>query len=258
MTEPDNFASKVDRRVGGQRQDAQQIQQLLQLQRQRTAEQAAQETARQAAYAGHRAEVRRAKEQRDRDHVGTRPEVVWGPEAQELCDTFLTYVSERNFRGALRLRHTDGDQAAWSIRGYGIGGIEVGGHQRRKHLDQVKGHRFELLLGTNLPHNVFLCEDGQLRLYGNSTINSTDVQQRTNAAPSQLSDLPIDEDGRVIVPLIGSFDLSHKPAALIKAATQGSLEVDNPDGPYIVQAGMFRPQYLEDMFVDYAAVATAA
>jgi len=129
--------------------------------------------------------VSEAKAERDRLHQGTDPYVVWGEEAQRTCQEFIDYVGARDFKGSELLENSDPDDR-WSIHGYGVAcfgqkGLyeNYGGYNKvainlsrnlPEGVDAIGRIGWSPdgkngVSSTHLTHDVFLCEDGKLRLY---------------------------------------------------------------------------------------------
>jgi hypothetical protein len=144
-----------------------------------------------------------AKKERDRRHQGTWPAEVWGDEARELCDDFLEFMADRDFPESTKLIDRRLLFNRWSTLGYGVGACALG----HRSVYDTK----EPIRGNNMGHNVFLCEDGQLRLFVHSTAKphykpSHNRRLGLNRRPSLTFDLPIHpETGDVIMPRVGHF-----------------------------------------------------
>ena len=101
-----------------------------------------------------------AKKERDRLHKDTDPDVVWGSEAGRVCKDFTEFMARQTepIPDATVLISAK-DQ--WTIRGYGVVGIFT------KNSSWLPDSASQ---ATNLLHNVFLCEDNQLRFYANESV----------------------------------------------------------------------------------------
>ncbi|HVA11240.1 MAG TPA: hypothetical protein VNG32_03665 [Candidatus Dormibacteraeota bacterium] len=244
MSESNIFENKVSKLGAEQRREAEQ--QLENERRQAAARAAsdAQKALRNRAEETkkvNRAALLENKSIRDHLHVGTDPEVILGEKGGKLCRDFIDYVSERQFKGAVMLKHTFIDQrneerfqrstlgqypkdSQWSILGYGIGAI--GGGNKPPASDSSDAGDWLYQRGsTSLGYNVFLCEDGKLRLYINQIAAVPDSGESASsywhganddylASPCVISDLPIDLDtGLIITPTIGRFIYTHASPA---------------------------------------------
>jgi len=152
-----------------------------------------------------------AKQDRDRLHEGTAPEVVWGEAAAKPCRDFLTFAKHRGFNQAHTLEDSS-QPTVWSIRGYGVGSFYTSA------LDPKWGRPGGMAPLTNLPWNVFLCEDGKLHTFTAEPIKKDQAYMTMGKVklgpagaaenlpePRVIADLPVDHQGRTYIPPTGVF-----------------------------------------------------
>lgn len=183
-----------------------------------------------------------AKEQRDALFQGTPPSMVWGEKAGKLCKDFIEFMGEFNFRGATNLTYGPfvhnperPGRTQKSMKGFGVGAMVAG----------VKTY-------TSLTHNVFLCEDNQLRIYTSDPIQTgcgqaaqkTSWRIPTEAARKSLygyglnlyilASLPVDNEGYTIIPPVGNLSYKDVPAVYEEGRllySTGSHYSDELGGP---------------------------
>ena len=215
-----------------------------------------------------------ARGRRNLAREGTRPEEVWGPEAGRLGDTFIEYVAERDFAGSTRLRQGSWKtvRTGWSIRGYGVGAVAFGLYNFTDEKDPMATKRQSRMFVrcTDRPYNVYFCEDSKLHFFSNGQDPYEPTPANVYKRPVVISDLPLNDEGRIVVPVVGHFetmeddgDLRGLHAATPSTAATGSREpvlydpYDTWRGPYFRQ-DYFVPDNLDRLLGEYAAYADMA
>jgi hypothetical protein len=210
--------------------------------------------------------VRDAKRERDRAHQGTMPGQVLGEGAGQLCADFIDFKRKYEFSGAVELKDRGLPPPAWSIKGYGVGCYVV---------TTFWGGPFQ----TKLAHNVFLCEDGQLRTYTSDQIWSEDCVQpeRTKIKvvkeyvpsldqggriaeelfpePCVIADLPVNDRGNTYIPSIGHF-AQGRVSASYETSSPVYMDTATVQREYMTAAAYdyvhFVPEDLEALLTNYA------
>ncbi|HEY5152811.1 MAG TPA: hypothetical protein VII55_02455 [Candidatus Saccharimonadales bacterium] len=231
-------------------------------------------------------------EQIDRLFGGAGPGVVWGEDEARLCSDFIDFAEARDFKGATKIEDytptneeiwdeveknvfikrpctgndliseidktlnesgvgKEGDPLNWSIRGYGVAAYIWG--------DMPK---------TNLPFNVFICEDKKLRVWVSDKYNPgpASVPSSSFEAIVAMPDQGLEEDAKpnsieqlpagarytgLLAPAIGHFVLSSK-AARYETIT-GSFQSDSEGGGYW-EANTRREVFPAHNLVDFEAL----
>lgn len=201
---------------------------------------------------------------------GTDPEMVWGKGGGDLCKSFIDFMEGEDFRGSIKLVNRSW-LGRWSIRGYGVGALILGSTtfqmscpspslRHRAEYNPKKRH----FIGSNLPHNIFLCEDALLRHYVSGRTNFAGFDKSgafvEEEPPSFIADLPRSRDGSVVTLVPGYFDARYKAISYTRevrpAPGAEGMEDSGATMTYIYgdeEYGCFVQDSLRNILTNYAA-----
>jgi len=246
MSETSDFAGKVQRRqseLNGAAQAARAAQEERELENRRHFEAVEQRKSRIK-------DLIAARDERNRNFVGTPLSELWSTEKVELADEFLRLMASRAYIGAALLYscrdnvsrkvfRSVHDYDHKTVEGYPIGGSTV-----------FVGRPGAEIPGHYVNDRVYLCADAALRIGEGS---GEHYHGKTVVAQGGLigKDLPLDRDGERLPITIGEIKR-------VQMRTQPRVEYDQPHGGEshytdIIYGDRITERPLEDVLVNIAA-----